>query len=49
MGVCVDEEELIHLVLEAVPSKYDAFCSTIRTRSDVVTFEELNTLLNVEE
>ena len=47
--VCVDEEELIHLVLEALPSEYDAFCSAIRTRNDILTLEELNTLLNAEE
>nr|POF25060.1 hypothetical protein CFP56_60411 [Quercus suber] len=42
-------KELIHLALEALPPKYDAFCSAIRTRSDVVTLEEMNTLLNAEE
>ena len=44
MAVCVDEEELIHLALESLPQEYDAFCSAIRTRNDVVTIEELNTL-----
>ena len=47
--VLVDEEELIHLVLEALPIEYSAYCSAIRTRNDIVTIEELNTLLNVEE
>ena len=47
--VCVDEEELIHLVLEALPLEYDAFCSAIRTRNDILTLEESNTLLNAEE
>ena len=49
VAVFVDEEELIHLVLEAFPNEYSAFCSAIRTRNDIVTIEELNTLLNVEE
>ena len=49
VAVCVDEEELIHLALEALPPEYDAFCSAIRTRNDVLTIEELNTLLNAEE
>ena len=49
VAVFVDEEELIHLVLEALPNEFSAFCSTIRTRNDVVTIEELNTLLNAEE
>ena len=47
--VCVDEEELIHLALEALASEYDAFCSEIRTRNDILTLEELNILLNAEE
>ena len=47
--VFIDEEQLIHLVLEALPQEYDAFCSAIRTRNDVFTIEELNTLLNDEE
>ena len=49
VAVLVDEEELIHLVLEALPNEYSAFCSAIRTRNDIVTIEELNTLLNAEE
>nr|POE50360.1 hypothetical protein CFP56_55172 [Quercus suber] len=49
VAVCVDEEKLIHLALEALPSEFDAFCSAIRTRNDVFTIEELNTLLNAEE
>lgn len=47
--VCVDEEELIHLALEALASEYDTFYYEIRTRNDILTLEELNTLLNVEE
>ena len=47
--VCVDEEELIHLALEALSPDYDAFCSEIRTRNDVFSLEELNTMLNTEE
>uniref|UniRef100_A0A7N2LE27 Retrotransposon Copia-like N-terminal domain-containing protein n=1 Tax=Quercus lobata TaxID=97700 RepID=A0A7N2LE27_QUELO len=33
----------------ALTVEYDAFCSAIRSRSDVVTLEEMNTLLNAEE
>nr|POE68530.1 hypothetical protein CFP56_47928 [Quercus suber] len=49
VAVCVDEEELIHLALEALPSEFDAFCSAIRTRNNVLTIKELNTLLNADE
>jgi len=44
VAVCVDDEELIHLAFEALPPEYDAFCSAILTRNDVVTLEELNTI-----
>lgn len=47
--VCVDEEELIHLALEALPPKYNTLRSAIRTRNDILTLEELNTLLNAKE
>ena len=40
VAVFIDEEELIHLVLEALPREYDAFYSTIRSRNDVLTLEE---------
>jgi len=49
VAIYVNEEELIHLALKALPSEYDAFCSIIKTRNDVLTLEELNTLLNAEE
>ena len=37
------------MVLEALLNEYSAFCSAIRTRNDIITIEELNTLLNAEE
>ena len=49
VAVFVDEEDLIHLALEALSPEYDAFCSAIRTRNDVFSLEELNILLNSEE
>ena len=45
----LDDEELLHVALDGLPSKYDSFSSAIRTRSDVLSIEELNTLLNVKE
>ena len=47
--VILDDERLLHVALNGLPSDYDSFSSTIRTRSDVLTIEELNTLLNAEE
>ena len=47
--VFVDDEELLHIVLDGLPSTYDSFSSAIRSRSDVLSVEELNALLNAEE
>ena len=49
VSVILDDEELLHVALDGLPSEYDSFSSAIRTRSDVLSVEELNTLLNVEE
>ena len=49
VSVFVDDEELLHIVLNGLPSTYDSFSSAIRTRSDVLLVEELNALLNDEE
>ena len=45
----MDDEELLHIILDGLPSRYDSFSSTIRTISDVLSIEELNVLLNAEE
>ncbi|XP_030931000.1 uncharacterized protein LOC115956865 [Quercus lobata] len=47
--VILDDEELLHVALDGLPSEYDSFSFAIRTRSDVLSIEELNTLLNAEE
>ena len=49
VSVVLDDEELLHIARDGLPSEYDSFCSAIRTRSDILSVEELNTLLNVEE
>ena len=49
ISVFVDDEELFHVILDGLPSEYDSLSSAIRTRSDVLSVEELNVLLNVEE
>ena len=49
VSVFLDDEELLHIALDGLPSKYDSFSYAIRTRSDVLFVEELNTLLNSEE
>ena len=49
VSVFMDDEELLHIILDGLPSEYDSFSSAIRTRSDVLSVEELNALLNYEE
>ena len=49
LSVILDDEDLLHVALDGLPSKYDSFSSAIRTHSDVLIVEELNTLLNAEE
>ena len=45
----MDDEELLHIALDGLPSEYDSFSSAVRTQNDVLSVEELNTLLNAEE
>ena len=51
MAVCilVDDEELLHIALWGLSKDFNSFRSTIHTRSAELTFDELTTLLNVEE
>ena len=49
VSVILDDEELLHVALDGLHSEYDSFSFAIRTRSDVLFVEELNTLLNVDE
>ncbi|KAL0010256.1 hypothetical protein SO802_005364 [Lithocarpus litseifolius] len=49
VSVVLDDEELLHIALDGLPSEFDSFSSTIRTHNDVLSVEELNTLLNAEE
>ena len=47
--VVLDDEELLHIALDGLPSEYDSFSSAVRTQNDVLSVEELNTLLNAKE
>ena len=49
VGVIVDDEELLHITLKGLPKEYHAFRSAIRTRSTLLSFDELSTMLNAEE
>uniref|UniRef100_A0A2N9IZG0 Reverse transcriptase Ty1/copia-type domain-containing protein n=1 Tax=Fagus sylvatica TaxID=28930 RepID=A0A2N9IZG0_FAGSY len=49
VGVQIDDEEMLHMVLKGLPKEYPSFNSTIRTRDDSLTFEKLSVLLQTEE
>lgn len=51
LAICViiDDDELFHITIKGLPREYNAFRSTIRTRSTLLSFNELSTLLNTEE
>ena len=49
VGVPVDNEELICIVFKRLPREFAHFYSTIRTRSDPITYEQLAIMLQSEE
>ena len=49
VGVPVDNEELICIVLKGLPREFAHFCSAIRTRSDPIIYEQLAIMLQSEE
>uniref|UniRef100_A0A2N9H8F5 Integrase catalytic domain-containing protein n=1 Tax=Fagus sylvatica TaxID=28930 RepID=A0A2N9H8F5_FAGSY len=49
VGTLIDNEEMLHIILKGLPREYGAFCSTIRTRNEPVSFEEIMVLLQTEE
>ena len=52
VGVFLDDEELLHVAIKGLPKEFSAFSAfryAIRTRSTKLSFDELATLLNVED
>lgn len=49
VGVIVDDEELLHIAIKELPKDYNAFRSTIRTKSAQLNFDERATMLNTKE
>ena len=45
VGILIDNEELLHIILKGLPREYSPFSSAIRTRNDLVSFEEIMVLL----
>ena len=46
IGVIIDDKELLHITIKGLPREYNAFRPAIRTRSTLLSFDELSTLLN---
>uniref|UniRef100_A0A2N9E4D6 Reverse transcriptase Ty1/copia-type domain-containing protein n=1 Tax=Fagus sylvatica TaxID=28930 RepID=A0A2N9E4D6_FAGSY len=49
VGVLVENEELLHMILKGLPKEFAPFASAIRTRDDSISFEKLSVLLQTEE
>ena len=49
VGVFLNDEELLHVAIKGLPREFSAFRFAIRTRSTKLSFDELVTMLNVEE
>jgi uncharacterized membrane protein YgcG len=49
VGTIVDDEDLLHIVLKGLSSKYESFSTAMLTKSDPVSFEELHVLMITQE
>ena len=49
MGAFVEDEELLHIVLDGLPTEMYPFCTAMRTRNEPIGLEELHVLINAEE
>ena len=49
VGVIIDDEEFLQITIKGLPKEYNAFRSTIRTKSTQLSFDELSTMLNAKE
>ena len=49
VGVQIDNEELLHIILKGLPNEYALFASAIRTRDEILSLEKLSVLLQTEE
>uniref|UniRef100_A0A2N9FDP2 Retrotransposon Copia-like N-terminal domain-containing protein n=1 Tax=Fagus sylvatica TaxID=28930 RepID=A0A2N9FDP2_FAGSY len=49
VGVQIDNEELLHIILKGLPKEYAPFASAIRTRDGILSLVKLSVLLQTEE
>uniref|UniRef100_A0A2N9FJC4 laccase n=1 Tax=Fagus sylvatica TaxID=28930 RepID=A0A2N9FJC4_FAGSY len=49
VGIHIDDEEILHIVLQGLPSDFHSFTSATLTKNEPVLFEELHILMKTEE
>ena len=49
VGINIDDEEILHIVLQGLPTEFHSFTFTILTKNESVRFEELHSLMKTEE
>ena len=49
VGVNIDDEEILHIVLQGLPTDFHSFTSAMLTKNEPERFEELHTLMKTEE
>ena len=45
IGIQIDNEELLHIILKGLPKEFASFCLAIKTRDDPISFKKLFVLL----
>ena len=49
VGIHIDDKEILHIVLQGLPSEFHSFTSAMLTKNEPVLFEELHILMKTEE
>lgn len=49
VGVHIDDERILHIVLQGLPSEFHSFTYAMLTKNESVRFEELHNLMKTEE
>uniref|UniRef100_A0A2N9EHZ0 Reverse transcriptase Ty1/copia-type domain-containing protein n=1 Tax=Fagus sylvatica TaxID=28930 RepID=A0A2N9EHZ0_FAGSY len=49
VGILIDDEEILHIVLQGLSSEFHSFTSAMLTKNEAVKFEELHTLMKTKE
>ena len=49
VGVNIDDEEILHIVLQGLPTDFHSFTSAMLTKNELIRLEELHNLMKTEE